>query len=249
NKVWTYAKLIELGADAYWIKEGLDEKYDVNDSKRNYLNFRSLLNNIDGGHYKFLKELDFARKVINNIEYHWWQKVKWQNGNQTQCEKKTIMYLLKVIVMKIKIFLQRSELGIGFNSSMIKSLEACSIINNVGSIVEILHFSGIISDSKILQSSYKDKGNNELEGRNDYISFLVSRYRNLASHKSCQSCNNFMYIMQPIKLMLHLLTRQNHQDFKYPTITIPSNNSWEKLSEAYSTLIKFNNIDEKHIWE
>ncbi|MCL5028477.1 MAG: response regulator, partial [Bacteroidetes bacterium] len=35
NKVWTYAKLIELGADAYWIKEGLDEKYDVNDSKSN----------------------------------------------------------------------------------------------------------------------------------------------------------------------------------------------------------------------
>ena len=248
NKVWTYEKLIELGADAYWIKEGIDEQYDINDSKRNYEHFIKLLNITANAHYKFLKEVDFIREKITNLTDPWWQNVLWENGDQTKCDKNSIINLLEIIVIKIKNFLQRFELGIGFNNSQIFSLEARSIMNNVGSIIEALHFSDSKPDSKILQKSYTDKKDGiDLDGRNDYISYIVYHYRNFASHQSGKSCDDFKYIAQPIRLILHLLTSVNHPDILYPDKYIQYD-SWEDLSNIYLKLLNVNNIEEDQLW-
>jgi CheY-like chemotaxis protein len=46
NKVWSLEQLIQLGADAFWVKEGLDERKTPGESVRNYIRLLRLVTNM-----------------------------------------------------------------------------------------------------------------------------------------------------------------------------------------------------------
>ena len=80
NKIWSFEKLMKVGADGYWIKEGIDEQRDFNNSVDNYLKLLNLINNASGKEYQFLNI--FATKFSELLKKHdtlnfWWEQHNW----------------------------------------------------------------------------------------------------------------------------------------------------------------------------
>jgi CheY-like chemotaxis protein len=142
NKIWTYQKLIDFGADAYWIKEGVDEQRDFIDSIKNYCRFIFLVSRLTDETYKLLRKLsDFADefKSISDAPDYWAKNVTWANGFTTQCNIIEIQKNLDEAVLIFKRYLQNFHLNSELSDSSNKAFFISGLINKVASVYENVH--------------------------------------------------------------------------------------------------------------
>jgi CheY-like chemotaxis protein len=80
NKIWSYKETYKSGASAYWIKEGLDERIDIETSVDNYLRLIDIVNLLCfSDEFMFLYE-DFQHKITalaNKDSVFWWESKFW----------------------------------------------------------------------------------------------------------------------------------------------------------------------------
>jgi CheY-like chemotaxis protein len=85
NKLWSYKTVLASGADAYWMKEGMDVHQDAYGSSNNYSRLLSILDALlFSEHYKQLKEI---RKIYEQISVentpYWWESKNWVHKQST----------------------------------------------------------------------------------------------------------------------------------------------------------------------
>jgi CheY-like chemotaxis protein len=75
NKIWSYKGTFALGANAYWIKEGLDEKRNLEATIENYIRFVDLVRLLCKSEvFIFLKEFkELNNKFKDRTELFWWE--------------------------------------------------------------------------------------------------------------------------------------------------------------------------------
>jgi CheY-like chemotaxis protein len=83
NKLWSYRTVLASGADAYWMKEGMDVHQDAYGSSYNYANLLSIFDALlFSEHYKQLNEI---RKIYEQISVrtssYWWESNNWVHSN------------------------------------------------------------------------------------------------------------------------------------------------------------------------
>ena len=77
NKPWKHRILIELGADAVWVKEGVDENREPKHSYYNLVRLLELIKRVTGPKYQFLRRFYDAIELIKNDNGKlWWNKGK-----------------------------------------------------------------------------------------------------------------------------------------------------------------------------
>lgn len=146
NKSWSYEELLRIGCDAFWTKEGVDTGMTEVDSIRNYLRFAELCLVLTGEDYCCLKEYFENVKHLEEKgknQKHWWQQEDRFNKDRLNEVDPDIIYnIIKDTAtifreyLKSKI-IRQSDLVI-FNEWFYASL----IIQNLGKIIEKLHYSG-----------------------------------------------------------------------------------------------------------
>ena len=201
NKVWTYEKLIELGADAYWIKEGIDEQRQDDQAVKNYFIFLELINKILCNEYSLLKYFSDEIIKLRRCSRYWWQECDWTKvGNAANMKnvnipllsisiKENIFEILENSFLILREYLQLKIFQHGFNP-YIKEKEwffPSQIIQNLGKIIEEVHNFDIVKNTgcniqtRGLICGYPKDGSfvvtrKDLEGNNLY------EIRNRASH-------------------------------------------------------------------
>jgi len=85
NKIWSYKETIKLGADAYWIKEGLDDQYKIEVSVDNYFRFLELVFTLSCSEeysYLYRTMLPKILEIENNPNKFWWEQQFWNENLQ-----------------------------------------------------------------------------------------------------------------------------------------------------------------------
>lgn len=136
NKRFSYSTLINLGADAYWTKEGIDEYKTAIDSVTNYELLMSYTKKLHS------KEFEYLSRLINiqgacNAEC-WWCEHEWINGDRTVVDFNLIKNILRQIKDLYKAYLHR--FFIESNSTEDEAVFfLTSLINKFGLLVEAVH--------------------------------------------------------------------------------------------------------------
>lgn len=171
NKVWTFQKLINLGADAYWVKEGLDELRTAEDSVGNYSRLLFLVDKLTNGRYQVLKDLSsYAEKFQQEAAKHWSKNFTWDNGEQTHGDVKGICKSLNDSVLVLKNYLHSYHLGYGFQDTLNESFVLSGLINKICGVYECVHEAG------------KSTNYVTYDQRGDYMLDRIKELRNQVSH-------------------------------------------------------------------
>jgi CheY-like chemotaxis protein len=151
NKVWSYQTLLNLGADAYWMKEGIDVSASLSVMERanysidNYRNFLRMINALSGDKYQFLKKYSLDISEIVRDSAQWWLNPEWCNHatdtyrKELQVDAKVITQILYDTLIIIRDYLRmefiQSEHEKVLNIWMYPTL----IIQNLAKIIEYIH--------------------------------------------------------------------------------------------------------------
>jgi len=261
NKAWSYEQLIQLGADAYWIKEGLDEQRNTEHSFENYKKLISIIERLTGYEYQFLKEFTNLVMIIKNHQSHnqvdlnvkyWWEYREWgcedaidKNGNKinlskSECDVQKVTNILGDIVSLLRIYLN-SNLNNNINGIEGNWVWFTTIIKSAANIIEEIHF----KDGKNVYQMYVGL---ELNRRNfkmstifrgDYIGQYLFSYRNKAAHnKSSQSCDNFIYVKIFLSTLISWLLAEPFPQisFNQSLYDDVNHNNWEKSANSLTKI-------------
>jgi len=151
NKVWSYQTLLNLGADAYWMKEGIDVSASLSVRERanysvdNYRNFLRMINALSGEKYQFLKKYSLNINEIMSDSAQWWLNPEWCNHTTDtyriglQVDAKVVSKILYDTLLIIRDYLRiefiQSEYGKVLNKWMYPTL----IVQNLAKIIEHIH--------------------------------------------------------------------------------------------------------------
>lgn len=172
NKIWTFEKLINLGIDAYWIKEGLDEQRTAQDSVENYCRLFTLVDKMTDGRYQILKDFsDYAEKLEQNKNNHWCKQVKWLNGEITAGNIEIISKTLNFSVSILKNYLHNYYLNYGHKGKFNEAFALSGLINKLGGVYENVH---AVPPNMVPMNFYNDRGDTALVN--------IRNLRNRASH-------------------------------------------------------------------
>lgn len=152
NKIWTYEKLIKLGADGFWIKEGLDEQRTVSETVENYKRFLELVSITTSRKFATLKSFALdIRKIKMNQESFWWENHKWREDFKdvtgtiiipgiTHCNKENLFAILDELVILLRTYLHQTELKSVYNPFQGREWFYVSLIlQHAGKLVELVH--------------------------------------------------------------------------------------------------------------
>jgi hypothetical protein len=245
NKIWSYQELNKLGADAYWMKAGVDNFNDAENTVTNYhkllFNIERLTNSSRQNLNSFYKKLD---ELTNNNNLWWKKKIEWKREinttfnlhnylpsditipQQTNTEsyeldsekKKDIIVCFEQILVKLRNYLMSYELDFEcLADDQVLSWHLRGIINDIGAICEIIH-----NNSKLIGSQIGGfVGSDKIEiNRGDWIAQLLYILRNKASHYSESKEITMKNVFRVIEYTFKWL--ESPQVYKLPSSTAPA---------------------------
>jgi len=194
NKIWNYEGLMELGADAYWIKEGLDEQRTDDESAQNYVRLLELVTAVTSEKYQLLrrfgKEIERLRARTEE-EMLWWEKEReWYDpytGESLRTPiggREVVFQLLNDALLMLRSYLHQFEIGHGFQDDTQSSFWLGSIVQQLGGIIEVIHDWNSLDISNRNRSVVggKREGRKYRTRRGDWFGFRVYGKRNKAAH-------------------------------------------------------------------
>ncbi len=190
NKVWSYEELMKSGADAYWIKEGIDNNFSAKESVRNYCKLLQLVESLTGEKYEFLK--DFAESIhkFESSDW-WWENKNWEQDQQGECfsannqvvppitqvNKTDLKQLFIDGVELFREFLATKTLAQGYSfRSRNDWFYYSSIILHIGKAIELIH--NLCSEDYLKYGSF----NEVFVARGDEEGQEIYKQRNAAAH-------------------------------------------------------------------
>lgn len=187
NKVWSLEGLLKLGADALWVKEGLDERRSAEESVRNYCQLLELVATATGEKYRFLNRFDLAHRKLLATNGHWWEQTHlWPNGDQTKASRVEVETILDDTVLMLRSYLQQYEMGYGYKHQLQERNWTAAILRHAANVFEEIHQLNIFgpghSNTSGVIGGYTDNAGNLVPRRADWFAYELYALRNLASH-------------------------------------------------------------------
>lgn len=217
NKFMSYQTIMNLGADAYWIKEGLDSRFNEKETFENYRHFLNLIAILSGREYKLLKKFSQTIEEIKLNRNPWWATHHWSNPNGInrmsiyQAEGKYISKITELLdygVLLYRTWLKMFMLNYDNDeiNSNNKSKLLANIINALSGIVELVHLNKSQSGVIRLEEIGAFFGRDIKKYRCDFLGFYLYCMRNTGSH-ICGSDNmSYNFFEFYIKILLTWLS-------------------------------------------
>jgi len=182
NKARSIAKLLNLGADAYWIKEGFDGSSRPFESIENYKRLLELVENASGDRYKFLSR--FAKGVESHLQNNnrWYYAPHWNKGNTTitNKNKKRIKNILDETVSLLRSYLHASVMGYEYRSDKSERHLISSLVTHSFHIIEIIHNPSNLKFDPVSRTPFTIS--TPLNNRNDHFGNQLRKIRNQYAH-------------------------------------------------------------------
>jgi hypothetical protein len=181
---------MQLGADGFWMKEGLDDRKSPDLSVRNYHRLLRLVAAATGEHYTFLKKIKHRIDELRVNDSHWWESVYWPPvrdiQSQTNADAEVIFKILDMTVQMLRTFLHQYVMEAGYQSIVAQNFWSCAIIRHAANILEEVHkFDELPLDfrSRGTIGGYEERRTNDFKvRRGDWFAYGLYGIRNDASH-------------------------------------------------------------------
>lgn len=164
NKIWTYNEVMQLGADDYWIKEGIDEGRKASETVDNYISLLTKIDNTTSIEYKLLKSNAEKYVSIKTKDNLWWT-------NYSRISKSVVLRILLDSNLMIRTLLQQKYLGFGYNNQIRDSFMVNSAIQNQHKIIEYIYNIGEYTPLMRV-----------LMDRKDELAIILTNIRNKVAH-------------------------------------------------------------------
>lgn len=243
NKVWSYARLLKLGADGYWIKEGIDEQRDPESTVKNYIRFIEMISHCSGREYGILKHLSQRIKELTGNGQYWWMKeMHWKNGDfSPPVDKGIVLFELRKVEEIFSSYLRNSFISSEEEGA---SIWLSSIIIQLNYIIERIH--GTFNSKIVGGGNTGDRrGGWRFErNREDWVGCFIMRTRNNAAHPNLgDKLFDFDIVSIVIQVVLKYLESQNYCQLKCPSNDLYHDyRNWVSSKRAWEELIKLNGI-------
>ncbi len=182
NKAHTLKTLKKIGADAYWIKKGIDDIGLAEDN--NYENLLLFIDKLTDKEYKDFSSMVYKYKIIKEkTELYWWEEHTWVSTNETTKAFKTVVcdFIYESILM-IRNYLHFHifEYDAFNNATALQAgFWASTIIQRLGLIVEYIHQTKKVDIN--VHDGKKDSGS-IMRNRRDDRAIILWDQRNEVSH-------------------------------------------------------------------
>lgn len=250
NKIWSLQELNKLGADAYWMKEGIDNFNNAEDTVFNYYKLLNLLESTTSDRYQLLKYFENSAKNIRCSDKWFKKEITWHNGDKQKLDEsnlESIYGLLEDGILMHKTFLHQSFLEQSYSANQIDSYWLTGIINKLSGIIEEIHFPNKpgFDSAKVGGKWGKNNSTNRWEWgtmyRQDWSAFVLLNYRNAASHnKLGKELTQIQLVEIYIKLLIYWLNMSSYIQLEKPQFI--NNSNWNEISKYTMTFLKTNKI-------
>jgi CheY-like chemotaxis protein len=151
NKVGSFNSLIGMGADCYWIKEGIDQKLSFSESAENYMKFKEMIYRVtESSEYQLLKDLFYLLRHLEQSDELWWTKTDRFRETRLKVNKHEVIEIIKDTIEVYRGFLSSKYLS-GSPTRFSDSWHAM-LIARLNLILELIHES-----TKRMKASYQPK--------------------------------------------------------------------------------------------
>lgn len=210
NKIWSYRTMMELGADEFWLKEGWDYDWALEDSIKNYVRLRELALNVMHPLVQSLRALERVYHSVTMADRPWWKDGIWRSGDQKQGDTETARMFHYSALKQLKLYSQRfilaKNIRVGSQGSGVTkdgSLMLATVANQLGSLTEAI----VVGDiRKGAQHSSK-----RMERVRAYPVKEILDIRALASHKEAVTLQEDE-LMRQIQLVNEFLLDNHHYE-------------------------------------
>ncbi|MBK5208283.1 MAG: response regulator [Flavobacteriaceae bacterium] len=194
NKVWTLEKIAESKADAYWIKEGMDNEWTEQESVDNYYKIKTLVDSCASSEYDSLNTLVSLKNYIADTNNRWWENGFWRNGKIRNSDSEIITDFLDKTIQQLQRHCKDFVMNFNYIENFEESkLSLASLCNNLGSVLEAVL--GYTYDE------YRDIRNEYIRQTRYYPGEEILNIRNQGSHLSSISSINKKSLSEIINLI------------------------------------------------
>ena len=231
NKISSYKKLLQLKADDYWIKEGIDERKSAEETLENYYELLKNIYNLTSEKYRIRNDL---AKLIQKIDENnfWWEDKDWKYKSYyveryTFAKKSVVKVCLEDILNLFDLILVSQNFGWHKNESRNFYGLVAKIYVTFGKLVEEIHQKKII-DSKLRELYRMKKKDTPSEQKSSFLFILSDN----VDPNNCRKDSSARYFYD-----LRNFSAHNHN--KNSIIDIRKKLNFEKLLENLDKIISY----------
>ena len=203
----------EMGLDAYWVKEGIDQQFSWTETVGNYHKLLKTISTLCTGEFSDICRLNwFYFTHFNSKKTYWWDRKEWsKKGGKNYARKKNIIEDIKHGILSYRrIMLNATEATGHFEAERpVLKRQLTSLIVSLFIIIERIHLDKELTkfDAIEVGGEWVRKDSTFRSKRGDYFAMFLSKIRNGAVHfsKDFQSGLNthaFMHFFSAILLWL-----------------------------------------------
>ena len=205
NKAEKRKILRQMGCDAFWIKEGIEEKLSTGESLERFLNFTKIVSRLTSREFSFLKNAMSQLEFLEN-NHNWWENSNWKNdrGQYIMMNSVTRAQVFEHIyqsLLLIRTFFQNQIMGEGFRRNLEESVWFSGVIVKLTTVIEHIHGEG----------RHSSISTNLIQKRGDHLGALLYKLRHKAAHYRMDQPINYRYLETFIKGFLCYLSIPYHQ--------------------------------------
>lgn len=185
NKLTSFEEVIKLGADAYWVKQGIDERRTLRETVANYVRLVELVMRAAGSEYQFLHRVGKTVDALKSCESTWWENAEWRTIVRVVPERNVIVALLEDALLHMRAYLHRTIMGYGYEAHPDRRFTVWSVVQHLGKAVEEIHRVDQLADDSLMcmTGTYEFKDGTKGLPRHDYFGRKLHDIRNAASHR------------------------------------------------------------------
>ena len=138
NKAEKRKTLRQLGSEAYWIKEGIDERLVRTESLNRFLKLPQLLVKLTGEEFQFLKK---SMQLLKRLETEtlWWEDHHWNDKRKITLKKSKVIEKITNSLFLIRTYLQNLTMGEGYRTKLEERFWFSGIIIKLCGIISHFH--------------------------------------------------------------------------------------------------------------
>lgn len=149
NKTWGYQEMMALGADGYWVKEGVDGIATLDSLLDGYLHLYRQLQATTTRKYDLLKQVsDLLRTLSISTDQAWWERGVWLNGADRMGDRTSVVTTLIRLIDQMRAYLQRFVLGRAATCDAARHDALAGIAITAGVIFEHVAMPGMSSEDR-----------------------------------------------------------------------------------------------------
>lgn len=156
NKAWVFEKMMKLGVDAYWMKEGIGDHLPPGGSLKNYIRLKELIATALEKEYQFLREIVERISELKRVQDVWWETQSWVATVGKKPNKDVVYPLLSNIVLLIREYLHLFEMKYGYTHKGDDTWKRAVLLNAVlmesRKVIETIHDLGGRDFSKQIEA-------------------------------------------------------------------------------------------------